>query len=203
MLIVGLVGGVASGKSRVSEIFEQLGAVVLDGDKVGHQVLLKPSIKRAIHNKWGDEVFSSDSEVDRRRLAELVFSDEPIAKSNLAFLESLVHPEIKSILSDQLEAARNRGARLAILDAPVLFKAGWHKLCDEILFVEAPRKLRLERAITRGWSESTFDQRERAQASLETKKQNSTYILDNSGSWESTKRQALKLWNDWKLREPS
>ncbi len=197
MLIVGLIGGIASGKSRIAELFQTWGAVVLDADRIGHQILQDPAVKQAIQQRWGNTVFSSTDEVDRKQLARIVFQSGPVGESSLNELERLVHPGIKSEIMRQLEIARKQGCTVVILDAPLLIEAGWDTLCNEILYIDAPRHKRLERAIQRGWSEEDFDRRERSQTPLDIKCRKSTRVLDNSGEWTRTVFAARELWENW------
>lgn len=194
MHILGLIGGVASGKSFVAAEFARLGAVVLDADRAGHEVLRLPEVVAAARKRWGDAIFAPDGQIDRKRLAAIVFAKTPQGRVELEHLEHLTHPRIGERLQQQLAQAAADGVRVAILDAPVLLKAGWDRFCDRIVFVDASRPVRLARALARGWSEAEFNDRESAQESLTFKADRADDSIDNSGSAEETRAQIMRLW---------
>jgi dephospho-CoA kinase len=193
--IIGLLGGIASGKSLVADCLEQLGAAVLDADRMGHEVLRVPEVREAIRQRWGEQVFA-DGEVNRQALAKIVFDPSPKGRDSLQYLEQLTHPKIGQLLEQEAEALAATGRHQAlVLDAPVMLEAGWHTLCDHLLFVDAPREARLARALARGWTEADFSAREAAQESLDVKRRHADAIIDNSGSTESTRVQVTRLWH--------
>lgn len=194
MQTIGILGGVASGKSRVTEEFARLGAGVLDADRAGHEALRMPHVRQAIRERWGSAVFGPDGQVDRPKLAAIVFARTPEGRENRGYLEKITHPEIRRLLVSGVRQLEESGAKAAVLDAPLLLEAGWDSLCDRLAFVDAPRDLRLARARTRGWSEEEFTAREAAQESLEIKRQRADVIIDNSGSLEETRAQVERLW---------
>jgi dephospho-CoA kinase len=194
MLIVGLVGGIASGKSEVARQLQSLGAAWLDADRAGHEVLREDAIKTALRQHFGEQIFSSDGEVDRSRLAARVFGTTQQHAAELKYLESLTHPRIRQKLSDHVQQWRASGCRVAVLDAPVLLKAGWREFCDRLVFVDAPRESRLQRALSRGWTEEEFDAREAAQESLQAKREAADLIMDNSGSLDGIRTQVVRFW---------
>jgi dephospho-CoA kinase len=198
MKILGLLGGVASGKSLVSRQLAELGAVVLDADRTGHEALRLPSVEAAAREHWGDAVFGPDGHIDRGRLAKIVFAPPPDGPKERKFLEELTHPEIGRRLLAQAEAvgpaAKTAAPPLAVLDAALILEAGWDKLCDYFVFIDVPQELRLARALQRGWTEGDFAAREAAQESLDCKRARADVILDNSGSMEHTQAQVQRLW---------
>lgn len=198
MLIIGIVGGIASGKSVVSACFKARGAFVLDADRAGHEVLRLREIRDQVRNIWGDSVFQTDGQVDRRKLGQIVFALQG-GETELAKLEAITHPLIKKRLSEQIEQLRQEEKHpVAILDAPVLFKAGWDGFCDLILFVESSDENRLNRATQRGWTRSEFEQREASQVSLELKRSRSNYVVVNNDSLESVDHQVDQIWSELK-----
>jgi len=195
MILIGGAGGIASGKSLVSEQLTRLGAEVLDADGAGHDVLRDPEVSEAIRRRWGDDVLDAAGEIDRSEVAKIVFAPPPAGPEELTYLEQLTHPRIGQRLRERMIAlARGRQSLVAVLDAPVMFKAGWDKLCDKILFVDSPRELRLARAKSRGWSEAEFDAREAVQESLDAKRSRAEVIIDNSSSPEHTYAQVERFW---------
>ena len=195
MLVIGILGGVASGKSLVSRQLVALGARLLDADRAGHEVLYEEKVKQAIRERWGDAVFNELGEVNRSAVANIVFAPEPHGPGELTFLEQLTHPRIREKLNTIIATERAAGVTPAmVLDAPVMLKSGWDTICDRVLFVDANRTHRLERARARGWSEADFDAREAAQVPLETKRQRADALIRNNGTQEETREQVEQFW---------
>jgi dephospho-CoA kinase len=194
MKTIGLLGGVASGKSLVAEQFCKLGAGLLDGDRAGHEVLRLPEVKQLVRQRWGDAIFTADGEVDRKRLGRIVFAITGEGRRELANLERITHPRIGERLRQQAAELAASGRAVAVLDAPVMLKAGWDKLCDHIVFVDAPHPTRLARALARGWRQEDFAARESVQEPLEIKRQRADFVIDNSGSAEQTLEYVQQLW---------
>ncbi len=195
MKIIGILGGVASGKSLVAEHFRHLGAKVLDADQIGHQVLREPDVIRAARERWGDEILAEDGQINRAAVAKIVFAQPPSGPQELVFLEQLTNTRIGFRLRQLFDQLRQDGDTTAVvLDAPVMLKSGWDKLCDHILFIEVPRQLRLERARERGWTDASFAAREAAQEPLEAKRAAAEQVIDNSDSIASTRRQIESFW---------
>ena len=199
MLVIGIAGGVASGKSLVTRCFQHFGATVLDGDQIGHQVLQQTVLIQQIVDHFGDGILC-DGQIDRSRLAHIVFAKAPEGPSALKKLEAITHPAIGEQIMQKLELARhNPNCQACILDAPVMFKAGWDKLCNKMVFVDAPLEIRISRAAERGWDNNELVKREANQISVETKRERATDIIDNSHTKETTFHQAVKTWLAWGL----
>jgi dephospho-CoA kinase len=196
MKTIGIIGGVASGKSLVASMLRELGAAVLDGDAAGHEVLRMPEVRQAAVARWGDGILAAGVEIDRSKVAAIVFAPTDDAADELIFLETVPPDRIGQKLSDQIDALSAAGeTTAAILDAPVLLKAGWDRYCDRILFVDAPAATRLRRARDRGWSEAHFSEREAAQTEIEAKRRSAHIVIDNSGDQASTRRQVREFWD--------
>lgn len=197
MLILGLVGGIASGKSVVANVLRDMGALVLDADKAGHFVLREAEVISELRKRWGDEILDSSGHISRRAVAKIVFAQGNEAERK--FLEQLTHPRIEALLKQELEAVRNsdQPPPVLVIDAALLFEAGWEKLCDKILFVDAPRDIRLERAVARGWSAEQFAAREAAQLPPEEKRARSHIVIRNVRTLENI-REVLRL--TWRHR---
>jgi dephospho-CoA kinase len=194
MKLIGLLGGVASGKSLVADMFRQLGAEVLDADRVGHEVLRMPAVRAAVGGRWGKDVIGPDGEVHRPALAKIVFAASPDGPRELAELEQITHPEIRRRLQAEVAELARRGAKMAILDAPVMLKAGWNQLCDALVFVDAPADQRQARAMARGWTAAEFSQREAAQEPVEEKRRVADFVLDNSRDVSYIQAQVERCW---------
>jgi dephospho-CoA kinase len=177
--VIGLVGGVGAGKSTVAGEMARLGAVVVDADALGHRLLATPAVRRAVRARWGPSVFAA-GEVDRRALGQIVFA----RKRELAALNAILHPRIRRAMRRVIAAARKMPAVVAVvLDAAVLFEAGWDDLCSAVVFVQAPAAARLRRvAAAKGWTRPDWRRRENAQISLDKKRGKSDYIVVNGSS---------------------
>lgn len=183
--LLGLVGGIGSGKSYVTGLFAKLGAVIVDADKIGHEALQQPDIKQKLREAWGEVIFNSAGEVDRRKLGGIVFSDGKQKKK----LEDIVYPFIGGRIHEALDQAqRDDNVPLAILDAALLLETGWNRVCTAVVFIEAPDALRLERVKGRGWEAAELPRREAAQWSLEKKKELCDLVILNNGDEVLTER---------------
>ncbi|MGO8689383.1 MAG: dephospho-CoA kinase [Thermoguttaceae bacterium] len=193
--IIGLLGGVASGKSTVAHELARLGAGVLDADRAGHEVLRLAHVEAAVRRRWGEAVFGPDGHVDRRRLKTIVFAPPPAGPPERKYLEGLTHPEIGRLLQAQAAAMEAGGVKIAVLDAPLILEAGWDKLCEKLVFVDSPAEVRLARALGRGWNEEEFAARQAAQESLDLKRRRADVIIDNAGSPQRTAAQVEHFWH--------
>ena len=185
MKILGIIGGIGSGKSTAAELFRQLGAATISADDIGHRTLLLPKVKKSALERWGLFVFGNDGEIDRRKLATVVFAD----KDELTYLKSLTHPSIAEEVHRQRKEHEQSGVQLCLLDAPLLLELGWDHHVDLIVFVSAPTEARWERVKDRGWSKTEWKQRESAQLSVEEKTRRANVILDNTGDIEHLRTQ--------------
>src|SRR5262249_36855600 len=141
-MVVGLIGGIGSGKSVVAEAFAQRGGRVVSGDKAGHEALRDRGIRQQLVGHFGAQVLDEKGEIDRRRLGVIVFADA----SQRRALEAIVFPYIERRLEEDVAAARaDPRADLIVLDAAIMLEAGWNKICDKLVFIEAPPDTRLER----------------------------------------------------------
>ncbi|MGI9518220.1 MAG: dephospho-CoA kinase [Pirellulaceae bacterium] len=193
MIVIGIVGGIASGKSVVTDRLKELGAVVLDADQIGHAVLRELTVKSAILQRWGNQVFTPDGEVDRGKVAAIVF--DPQQPEQLKHLEEITHPLIAQRLQQAIDQMRQSGEHtMLVLDAPIMVKTGWHRLCDQLVFVDCEPEIRRERARARGWTSEMFESREARQAKVDEKRRLSTVMINNNGSLADTHRQVDQFW---------
>lgn len=195
MIVLGVLGGVGSGKSTVAKLLENHGAEVIDADRLGHEVLALPDVISTIKNCWGEQVLDENGWIDRRKLAKIVFSPGEEGKRHLAQLEAITHPRIASLIHSRIASAKEKGVPLVVLDAPVLLKAGWDKICDRILFVDASEKTRLHRVMTRGWTRDDWERRENAQEPISHKMSLADFVVRNEGILDDTKAEVLQVWN--------
>jgi dephospho-CoA kinase len=193
--VIGLIGGIGSGKSRIAEVFARHGAKVISGDQLGHEGLRQPEIIARVADRFGTEVLDEQGNVNRRRLGALVFADPAKRRA----LEELVFPWIERRLEEEIAAAQaDPKVKLIVFDAAVLLEAGWNKRCDGVVYVHAPRAVRLARlAGQRGWSAKEVEARENAQMSLTEKVTRADAVVDNSGSPEELEAQVQNLLRSW------
>lgn len=179
VLVLGLAGGIGAGKSAVAREFARRGCVVIDSDAEAKAALDRAEVRDELRRWWGDRVIGADGRVDRSAVAAIVFEDE----SQRRRLEALVHPLVRARRAVLVREAASRGAGVVVVDAPLLFEAGVDAECDAVVFVDAPRGVRLERVrASRGWDEGEVERRERAQMPLEEKRRRSRYGIDNAGN---------------------
>jgi dephospho-CoA kinase len=178
-LIIGLAGAIGAGKSEVARALARLGCVLTDSDEQARLVLERPEVRRTLVEWWGEGVLGTDRRVDRSAIAKIVFADAEQRRR----LEALVHPLIKAARAELVARAGNAPA--VVVDAPLLFEAGVDLECDSVIFVDAPRELRLRRVrIARGWDEAELARREAAQWAPEDKRRRSHEAIVNDGSPE-------------------
>jgi dephospho-CoA kinase len=193
-VVVGLIGGVGSGKSSIAqELARHVNVRIIDADAAGHQALTRDHIQQQIRRRFGDEVFNDQGEIERRLLAALVFGSDPSQRQARHDLNQIVHPEIRAQLQQELKEARqNQDLDVIILDAALLLEAGWNDLCDAVVFIDTPLEQRLARVqSSRGWSAQVLARREQSQLSLEDKRAAADLIVENSGLIEDAGRQVL------------
>ena len=190
--VIGLVGGIGSGKSTVASMFARLGAEVFDADAVVHELLGAGAIRRKIARRFGDDVLTHAAAVDRKKLAEVAFT----SKKGLRDLEKILHPPVIRRFRRRVAELRDeRGKHIVVLDAPLLFEAGLHGLCDEVVFVQAPKAERLRRAKkTRGWGPKELEEREKHQENLLCKRRKADTIIRNHASRHETFSQVRRDW---------
>ncbi len=194
MKVIGLIGGIASGKSAVATELAELGAKVLDADLAAHQAINLPEVKQALTNRWGTDILLPTGDVDRQKIAGLVFSEDSCRSENLRFLEKTLHPVIRRQFESELTQLTETGHGAAVIDAPLLLEAGWGNLCDAIVFVDSPRESRVQRALLRNWTEEQFTRREAAQMPIDEKRRQATYIIANHQSAQDLKNAVREFW---------
>lgn len=184
MKIIGLTGGIASGKSTVSAELRRLGVPVFDADQEAKDAVAKGSEGLAlVVQAFGKAYLTADGEMDRAKISALVFSDKQALKT----LEAILHKIVWQNVEKFLQQCRQKGVQAAVLDVPLLIETGWHKQADSVWLVAVSREQQIKRAMLRsGMTEDEVAARIAAQMSLEEKKKYADVILDNSGSLEAT-----------------
>lgn len=188
--ILGLTGGIASGKSTVSAYLAQNGALIIDADLIARQVVAKKSSGlKQIVAKFGGEILTASGELDRKKLGKLVFSNKELLKA----LTDITGPLIRAEILREIEAAKKAQVKLVVLDIPLLFETGYQTLCDKVMVVTIPSKLQLERVMKRD-KLSAAEARKRIANQLPVSKRNelADVLIDNSKSVAETYQQVLK-----------
>jgi dephospho-CoA kinase len=196
--IIGVVGGVASGKSLVAKMLGDFGAAKLDADRAGHAVLAEDrEVRDALRRRWGGDVFAVDGTVDRAAIAKRVFGSGDDVATEREFLEDLLHPRIRRRLEAEAWEHEASGKAAVVLDAPLLLEAGWGPMCDIILMIDASRETRLARARARGWSEAEFEQREAAQWPIVNKRGGADVVIANDGTEDELRNSVRAFWHQY------
>ena len=193
MIVIGLTGGVGTGKSTVAKMFRQVGAAVLDADVLAHQAMEPKRLAwRSIVKTFGREMLNADQTVNRRRLASLVFNDEPRRRQ----LERILHPVVLREIKRALHRLkRAHKVQAVVLDVPLLLEVGAEELVDALVVVTAPPQVQRERLRrTHGWSDEDTTVRIAAQWDLSAKAALADYVVDNSNGVDATRRQVRQLW---------
>lgn len=194
-MILGILGGIGSGKSTVTKMFAALGAQTLDADAIAHERIQQKEVKSTLLQWWGDEVLDAEGKVDRKKVAEKVFSDA----AELVRLNSLIHPEVRRRIEEfigKFKAENGDRKELLVLDVPLLASSTLRDFCDEIAFVNSDESLRQSRVKLRGWSNQDLEQREASQVPENDKKNLAGFIINNSGSLDETRQQVENLYQD-------
>ena len=195
--VIGLVGGIGAGKSLAAAALAARGGAVIDADRIGHEVLQLPEVVDRLAARWGPRVLRPDGTPDRRAIAAVVFADP----AERAALEAIVFPEIERRARAAVAAARaDPAVRFVVLDAAVMLEAGWHGVCDKLIYVDAPRDLRLRRLAARsGWVAWDLTAREAAQMPAAEKIARADAVVVNAGTPDDLRARLDDLLSGWGL----
>jgi len=189
-LIIGLTGGIATGKSMVSSLLARHGSALVDADQIAREIVEpgRPALL-AIVEAFGSEVLTKDGALDRKKLGEMVFADHEQRKK----LEAILHPEIRELMKHRIEELEQRNPeQLIVADIPLLYESGLQSMFKEIIVVYVPRELQIQRLMSRdGLSVDLAEQRLLAQMPIEQKRELADWIIDNSGTSEQTENQVI------------
>lgn len=190
-VVIGLTGGIGSGKTTVARELAMFGAVVLDADAICSELHETPEVREAIRERWGRTVLRDDGKVDRAKLARTVFSDA----AELAALNAIFHPRVVERIELEVATLRRSGRPgLCVIDAPLLMESGLGHLCDIIIFVDcdkAERASRLER--DRGWAPGEMERREANQQPLSEKRRAAHFVIVNNADRSSIRAQVERV----------
>jgi len=192
MLVIGLTGGIGTGKTEVSRLLEQLGATVINADQVGHEAYTPHSEAwQEVVKVFGEDILQEHGEIDRRKLGGIVFADP----DRLATLNGIMHPRMAAIVRDKLGVLENQGTQVAVVEAAVLFEAGWDALVGEVWTTESPAENVVERLQRRnGFAPEEIRKRIASQMSSEERARRATEVIENDGELEELETAVREVW---------
>jgi len=192
-LIIGILGGVGSGKSTVAAEFAKLGCKVIDADKIAHVLLDKKTVQDKIAVLFGKNILDSSGKIDRKKLADIVFADA----DKLSSLNKIVHPFVLGRAEELIKRYnRQNQVKAIVLDMPLLVEVGWAKRCDKLIFVDCERQLRIDRAKKLGiFGENQLKIRENFQISLDNKANIADNMIDNNPDLSGLAKQVADIFS--------
>ena len=192
MLVIGLTGGIATGKSEVSRILRELGATVIDADRVGHEAYKPHSpVWQEVVETFGDEILEPTGEIDRKRLGAIVFND-PDARAKL---NSIMHPRMADMIRQKIGHLRQSGENVVVVEAALLVEANWDSLVDEIWVTHSPEELVVERLRGRNnLSQEEIMSRIRSQIPFDERGRHADVLVANSGELDQLREDVESLW---------
>jgi len=200
MKVIGLTGGIGSGKSTVAGFLVELGAAILSADEVGHEAL-KPDteIWRQVVAAFGQQILAPDGNIDRKKLGDIVFSNP----ESLSRLNRIMHPTMYDMVKAQLEEYRRQGIKVVVLEAPLLLEAGWTSLADEVWVTTAPEATMLKRLKERsGISQTESLARLRSQLSPTERAKHADVVINTDCDPDELKTKVRELWERLQLDTP-
>ena len=190
--IIGLMGGIGSGKSTVASILNELGCVVADADANTNTILQEDDVVAQLVSWWGGRLLNEQGQVDHSALGAIVFSDS----EKRGQLEALIHPRVRELQTAQFKNAPKDTAALGI-DAPLLLEVWLDSICDVIIFIDTPLEIRQKRVFkTRGWDAEELDLREASQLPLDTKRKKADFVVTNGDELQAVKCQIENVLAD-------
>jgi dephospho-CoA kinase len=198
MFVIGLTGGIGSGKSTVSDMLRAKGAAVVYADQIGHEVY-RPGAPawQDLVDAFGRQMLDDDGQIDRRKLGQVVFSD-PEARQRL---DAITHPAMERMMAERLEELRRQGTRVAVLEAAILIEAGWAHLVDEVWLTVVSPALAAQRSMERsGLSREQAEARIAAQLSNEERLKHAQVVIDTDCSLAEVAQRVDELWDDLMAR---
>ncbi len=194
---IGLTGGIASGKSLISSLLAERGAVIIDADRLGHEAYRAGTeCFDQVVAEFGPEVVGADGEIDRKALGGKVFGDPGARKR----LEAIVWPALRELARRRIEEERSKGAGVVVLEAAVLIEAGWHDLVDEVWVAEVDREIAIRRLAGRnGLSREQAEARLDAQLTNEERRTGAAVVIENNGTVDELRARVDAAWTG--LRE--
>lgn len=200
-MIIGLTGGIASGKSTVSRMLNDLGAEIIDADKVAREVVEPNQPTWAnIKLRFGEDILYENGQLNRQKLGAIIFNDGQ-ARTDL---NAIIHPAIRKRMNEQKEKALKQGIELIVMDIPLLFESELEHMVEKVLVVYVPEAIQKTRLMHRDQiDEATALQKMKSQISIEKKKEKGHAFIDNSGTQEETKTQLERIIQQWRTEDQS
>lgn len=191
--IIGILGGICSGKSTVAAEFAKLGCAVIDADEIVHELLEKKTIREKIVGLFGRDVVDSEGKIDSRKLADIVFADT----DKLSSLNKIIHPFVLERTEELIEQYNSQSqVKAIVLDMPLLVEVGWEKRCDKLIFVDCKQELRVDRARKLGIiEENQLKMRENFQISLDNKVAITDNTIDNNSGFPALSKQIADIFS--------
>ena len=192
--VIGVLGGIASGKSAVAAAFEKLGCAVIDADKMAKDLLNEPDVQAKIVDIWGIDILDENKKVDKNKLSRIIFADA----KQVDQLTNILHPPVLAQTEKLILKYENQqNTKAIVLDIPLLAEVGWAKRCDVLVFVDTPEQTRHERGSSRGLDEAQIKAREKFQISLDKKAVLADYILNNNSDLSELGKQVYRIFNSF------
>jgi len=189
VLRVGLTGNYGTGKSSVLRMFEEIGAIVIDADKIVDSLLEERSVLEKMREMLGGRIFSEDGRLDRVKVAAIIFKESELRDA----LEGLLHPLVFQRMEETLRDVKGEG-NIAVIEVPLLFEKGYAGRFDRTITVHAKEESSLRRLEQSGVSRRDALMRMRAQMSIEEKRERADYVIDNNGSLDQTRSQVAEIY---------
>jgi len=191
--VIGIMGGIGSGKSTAAAEFAKFGCKVIDADKIAHKLIEQKNIKKKIVDLFGRDVLNCTGEVDRKKLAGVVFS----SVEALSSLNRIVHPFVIAQTEELIEQYnRQNNVKAIVLDMPLLVEIGWAERCDRLIFVDCDQKIRAERIKKLGFDKNQLKIRENFQISLDNKATLADNTIENNSDFSAMVRQVADIFSD-------
>ena len=194
MIVVGLTGGIGTGKSEVARILQELGAVIINADQVGHEAYTPHTEPwQAVVDAFGEDILQPNGDIDRRKLGGIVFADP----EKLSLLNQIMHPRMARMVSQRIEEYREQGEDVVVVEAAVLFEAGWETLVDEVWTTESPVEAVIARLEARnGLSEEEVRKRINSQLSVAERSARASVVVENAGELATLESTVKAHWDN-------
>jgi dephospho-CoA kinase len=195
MIKVGLTGSIGTGKSTVAKIFEKLGAYVIDADKVVHQLFENEDVKEEIVSTFGKSILDNQGKIDKKKLAQIIFTDKEKKKK----LENILHPKVRQKIQEFIEDVYKKDKNAVVVaEIPLLIETGMYKNYDKVLVVYAPKDLQLKRLLEKGFSEDEAKRRINSQMDIEEKLKYADIIIENTSSLKELEEKVKDIYENLK-----
>ena len=191
--VIGLTGGIGSGKSTVSQFLMELGAVIIDADKVGHEAFLPDTPAwHDVTTAFGQDIIAPSGEIDRNKLGEIVFNDP----ESLSRLNRIMHPRMYDMMRAQIEEHRKQGVAVIVIEAAILIEANWQSMVDEIWVTVTPEETVIKRLKEqRGLDEEQTKARIRSQLANDERRKHADMVINNNGDLDEIRVKVTALWD--------